>query len=246
MKRLILHIPHAATNIPLTEGYLVSETILNQEILKLTDWYTDDLFENNEDVSIKAPFSRIFCDTERFSDDSQEVMAQYGMGVLYEKTDSGEPLREVTAELRTHIVENYYWKHHNRFSDAVRNQLAENKTATIVDCHSYPSNPILRDLDQNPNRPDFNIGTDDFHTPKNLIDVSIAFFVKKGYSLGVDWPYKGAIVPLQYYTKDQNVQSVMLEINRGLYLNEPSNEKSVRYPKIKQVVQEYLNVIRNL
>jgi len=28
MKQLILHIPHAATNIPLTEGYLVSETIL--------------------------------------------------------------------------------------------------------------------------------------------------------------------------------------------------------------------------
>lgn len=246
MKRLILHIPHAATNIPLTEGYLVSETILNQEILKLTDWYTDDLFENNEDVSIKAPFSRIFCDTERFSDDSQEVMAQYGMGVLYEKTDSGEPLRKVTAELRTHIVDNYYWKHHNRFSDAVKNQLAENKTATIVDCHSYPSNPILRDLDQNPNRPDFNIGIDGFHTPQNLIDTSIAFFAKKGYSLGVDWPYKGAIVPLQYYTKDQNVQSVMLEINRRLYLNEPSNEKSVRYHEIKQVVQEYLNVIRNL
>ena len=56
MRRLILHIPHAATNIPITEGYSVSETILDQEILKLTDWYTDDLFENNTDISIKAPF----------------------------------------------------------------------------------------------------------------------------------------------------------------------------------------------
>lgn len=246
MKRLVLHIPHAATNIPITDGYLVSETILNHEILKLTDWYTDDLFENSEDISIKAPFSRIFCDTERFSDDSQEVMAQYGMGVLYEKTDSGALLRKVTAELRTQIVANYYWKHHNRFTDEVEKQLAENSTVTIVDCHSYPSNPIVRDLDQNPNRPDFNIGTDGYHTSQNLIDASIAFFEKKGYSLGVDWPYKGAIVPLQYYNIDQNVQSIMLEINRGLYLNEPSNEKSIRYPEIKQVVQEYLNVIRDL
>lgn len=246
MRRLILHIPHAATNIPITEGYSVSETILDQEILKLTDWYTDDLFENNTDISIKAPFSRIFCDTERFSDDSQEIMAQYGMGVLYEKTDSGKPLRKVTTDLRTEILDNYYWKHHNKFTDEVRNQLTKNSTVTIVDCHSYPSNPIVRDLDQNRNRPDFNIGTDGFHTPQKLIGASIAFFEKKGYSLGFDWPYKGAIVPLQYYNKDKNVQSIMLEINRGLYLNEPSNEKSIRYPEIKQVVQEYLNVMRNL
>ena len=70
MKNLILHIPHSSTNIPLKKGYCVSDGLLNQEILKLTDWYTDDLFENEIDSSIKAPFSRIFCDTERFSDDS--------------------------------------------------------------------------------------------------------------------------------------------------------------------------------
>ena len=31
---------------------------------------------------IVAEISRIFCDPERFTDDSQEVMAQYEMGVL--------------------------------------------------------------------------------------------------------------------------------------------------------------------
>jgi hypothetical protein len=59
------------------------KTTLNQEISSLfTDCVPIIRFENNTDISIKAPFfSRIFCDTERFSD-SQEIMAQYGMGVL--------------------------------------------------------------------------------------------------------------------------------------------------------------------
>ena len=68
MKNLILHIPHASTIIPFDDGYCISDETLNQEIMKLTDWYTDDLFENEIDFSIKARFSRIFCDTERFSE----------------------------------------------------------------------------------------------------------------------------------------------------------------------------------
>lgn len=56
---------------------------------------------------------------ERFSDDSQEIMAQFGMGVLYEKTDDGEHLRNLTSELRKHIHDNYYWKHHNQLKESV-------------------------------------------------------------------------------------------------------------------------------
>lgn len=245
MKNLILHIPHSSTKVPLIEGYSVSDEILNQEILKLTDWFTDDLFGNEIDYSIKAPFSRIFCDTERFSDDDKEVMAQFGMGVLYEKTDNGAPLRSLTPELRKHILDNYYWKHHNSLSESVRLQLQQFDSATIVDCHSFPQIPIIRALDKSDFRPDFNIGTDAFHTPKKLVDLSIDFFNEKGFSLGVDRPYSGSIVPMQYYQKNNKVQSIMLEINRSLYLNEPSNEKSNSYPKIKQVVQDFLEIIRN-
>jgi N-formylglutamate deformylase len=246
MKNLILHIPHSSTLIPYKEGYCVSDEILNQEILKLTDWHTDDLFENETDISIKAPFSRIFCDTERFSDDNEEVMAQFGMGVLYEKTDTGEPLRSVTFELRKHILDNYYWKHHNSLSESVRHQLEQFDSATIIDCHSFPQIPIIRALDKSDFRPDFNIGIDAFHTPQKLIDLSIDFFNETGFSLGVDRPYSGSIVPMEYYQKNNKVQSIMLEINRKLYLNEPSNEKSIRYQEIKQVVQGFLEIIRNL
>jgi len=244
-KKIILHIPHSSANIPLYEGYLVDSTVLDKEILRLTDWFTDDLFYSDEDEMIVADFSRIFCDPERFTDDSQEVMAKYGMGVLYEKSDNGEEIRIVTPELREKVLKSYYWKHHHKFSLAVKNQLDTNGKALIIDCHSYPSKPLKRDLDKNPKRPDFNIGTDSYHTPKELIDLSISFFKKAGYTLGIDWPYKGSIVPLEYYQKNKNVSTIMLEINRALYLNEPTNQKSETYSKIKQIIGEYIRTIKN-
>jgi N-formylglutamate deformylase len=241
--KIILHVPHSSTTIPLSDGYVINNEALAKEMLKLTDWYTDDLFQSDEHEMIKADFSRIFCDPERFTDDNQEIMAQYGMGVLYEKNDDGTLMRIVTPELRTRILRDYYDKHHARLSNAVNRQLELFGKALILDCHSYPSKPFKRDLDKNPNRPDFNIGTDAFHTPKHLIEASKAFFEKAGYSLGIDWPYKGSLVPLEHYQKTKNVQTIMLEINRALYLKEPGNEKSEGYLEIKRVVGEFIKTI---
>lgn len=223
---------------------LLIKIFLNREILKLTDWYTDDLFYSETDEMIIAGFSRIFCDPERFTDDQQEVMAQYGMGVLYEKSDEGEVIRKVSPELKERVLNEFYRKHHARFSVVVKNQLQHFGKALIIDCHSYPGIPLKRDLDKTENRPDFNIGTDTFHTPKHLIDLAVDFFKNAGFSLGIDWPYKGSIVPLEYYQQEKNVQSIMLEINRALYLKEPGNEQSERYPEIKMVVKEFLKTLK--
>lgn len=246
MKQLILHIPHSSTDIPLSEGFVQYKQKIKQEIIKLTDWYTDDLFDSDIDERIIAPFSRVFCDVERFADDELELMSKVGMGVLYERFDSDEPLRIVTPKIRERILSEYYWKHHDQLTAAVDNQLTSENCSLIVDCHSFPSTPLLKAVNQEKNTPDFNIGTDEFHTPQKYIDASIDFFESKGYTLGIDWPYSGSIVPMKYYQKDKRVNSIMLEINRKLYLNEPSNEKSNRYFKTKEIVQGYLKMLRAL
>jgi N-formylglutamate amidohydrolase len=246
MKQLILHIPHSSTIIPFHDGYVSSQDNIQHEIIKLTDWYTDDLFDSNVDAKIVAPFSRVFCDVERFADDELEIMSKVGMGVLYEKLDSDELLRKVTPELREKILIDYYWKHHNSLTTIVEEQLKKNGECLIVDCHSFPSNPLLKAINQNTNTPDFNIGTDTYHTPKKYIGASSSYFENLGYTLGVDWPYNGSIVPMKYFQKEKRVSSIMLEINRKLYLNEPTNEKSTEYNKTKEVVQGYLNLLRRI
>jgi N-formylglutamate amidohydrolase len=245
MPKIILHVPHSSINIPLKTGYVIDKNTIEKELIKLTDWYTDDLFYSASDEMVISNFSRLFCDPERFEDDNLEVMAKVGMGVLYTKNDQGETMRNINPELRETILSQYYRPHHQKLAQAVNHELELHGKALIIDCHSYPSKPLVRDLSQNPDRPDFNIGTDAFHTPQSLIDCSVEFFKKKGYSLGIDWPYSGSIVPMEHYNKNKNVASIMLEINRNLYLNEPTNEKSGNYENIKKVTGEYLEEMKN-
>ena len=245
MKKLILHIPHSSIRIPLKEGYILEEKILENEILKLTDWHTEDLYSSKNSESIIFEYSRVFCDPERFSDDLKEPMAKVGMGVLYEKTDDGETMRIVSNELRNKILNQYYFKHHSKLDDAVKKQLKLNNRALILDCHSFPDIPMKRSQHKVVPRPDFNIGTDKFHTSKKLIDISVKFFKERNFILGIDQPFSGSIVPMKYYKKNKSVESIMLEINRKLYLKKGTNEKSENYRETKKVVQEYIELIKS-
>ena len=246
MKKLILHVPHAATSLPDQKGFIRNDEKIQQEITKLTDWYTDDLFHSETYKMIVIPFSMIFCDGERFESDEEEVMSKVGMGVLYERFDDNELLRTVTPELREEVIQNYYRPHHKALALVVQTHLNLSGGCLIVDCHSFPSTPLLKGLDQLTNPPDFNIGTNTFHTPQNLIDRAVAYFKEKGYLLGVDWPYSGTIVPMAFYKKDKRVQSIMLEVNRKLYLNEPGKEKSENYAATKEIVQGFLREMKTI
>lgn len=241
---LILHIPHASTAIPERTGYVVDDDRLRAEQLALTDRHTDELFDNPTDTAITAPFSRIFCDVERFRDDAQEVMAGVGMGMLYTHSDAGLPLRTVSPALREHVLREHYGPHHQRLTAAVDAQLYRHGRATLVDCHSFPALPFRRDLDQHLPRPHFNIGTDPFHTPPELIERAIAYFAHAGYSLGVDRPYRGTLVPMKHYQQDRRVHSIMLEVNRDLYMHPSTAMRNARYDGTKAVVQGFLEVMR--
>ena len=70
MKKLILHIPHSSINIPFLDGYVDEENKIQNEIVKLTDWYTEELFFSETDTMIVAPFSRLFCARARVENTS--------------------------------------------------------------------------------------------------------------------------------------------------------------------------------
>ena len=237
----ILHIPHGSITIPedLRTSFLLEVKALQQELLRMTDWHTEDLFGVPGLQRIVFPVSRLVVDPERFIDEDQEVMAARGMGVIYTRTSGGEPLRAPPSpEELTLLIDRFYRPHHRRLSKAVEGALEEHGYALVIDCHSFPSQPLPCDLDQDPIRPDLCIGTDPFHTPEWLRNATISAFhaENSGLTIGVNHPYSGALVPLEAWNQDPRVLALMIEVNRRLYLDEETGQPGDRMPAVQGLI----------
>jgi N-formylglutamate amidohydrolase len=245
---VILHIPHASTYVPadIRETFLVSEAELNKELLLLTDAYTDELFgiEHSNVKTVLFRLSRLVIDPERFTDDKREPMAAVGMGVVYTRTSSGHSLRvELSTADREGLLSTYYRPHHKKLSGAVADALDVHGRCLILDCHSFSSTPLPHEPDQDPERPDICIGTDPVHTPTWLGELVVGRFREQGYDVEVNHPFAGSIVPEVYFQKNSNVHSVMIEINRRLYMDETTGARNRDYGCFKQELAAILHAI---
>lgn len=244
--KLVLHVPHSSRHIPTCERQtlLLSDDELQQELLIMTDAYTDELFGVPHAAIVRYPVSRLVADPERFEDDAEEVMTKVGMGVIYTKTSGGQPLRQPPSpEERETILAQYYRPHHQTMTHAVDDALASSGGCLIVDCHSFTQKPLPYEFDRNPKRPDFCIGTDEFHTPPALKHLLVAQFAGLGFSVAVNRPFSGALVPSHFYCKDRKVQSVMIEVNRGLYMDAITGAKSSGFDQVRDVLAKVLSTL---
>jgi len=96
--------------------------------------------------------------------------------------------------------------------------------------------PLPYELNQSDKRPQICIGSDKYHTPVDVVDKLKKGFENQGYTVGVNNPFAGAIAPMEYYHNNQAVVSVMIEINRSLYLCEGTAECSDNYHSLKQLI----------
>jgi N-formylglutamate amidohydrolase len=240
---MILHIPHSSRNIPeaLRGQFVLDDHALEQELARVTDAFTDELFICPDACRVVFEVSRLVVDVERFPHDRDEPMSRVGQGMIYTKTCLGEPLRrELSPEERRFLKSEYYVRHHELLRRAVLEELLARGKALIVDCHSYPGQPLPCDVSQDENRLDFCIGTDTFHTPPALLQAVQSAIRGKGYSVGINSPYSGTLVPSAYYRKNPNVRSVMIEVNRKLYMDEEAGTKSSGFESVKDRIQAFL------
>jgi N-formylglutamate amidohydrolase len=230
---MILHIPHSSTRIPSSATFIKN---ISDDLFRMTDHRTDELFAFSATSIVRFGYSRLFCDVERFVDN--EPMEQYGHGLCYTKDSFGNPLRNLTSEQRQYIIDNFYTPHHTELSIACNSALSLFDTVVLVDCHSFSDTVLPHESDTN--RPDFCLGTDSFHTPIELVNSIKSVLEDLGYTVAINSPFAGTIVPKIHYQKTEQLKSIMIEVNRKLYMNNNAD-----FAKTKSAVDHVLTVINN-
>lgn len=203
---------------------LITQDELDKENLFMCDYKVDELLENKNQAII-FPYSRLYCDVERFKDDN-ESMNKYGMGYIYTKTSNGKTMFKPSLNHKK-LIAQIYDKYHNLLNEKVETILKQYNKCIIIDLHSF-SDELVFKLFGYKDTPDICIGFDEIYYSKDLVNHFSNYFESNGYSVKLNYPYKGSLVPNKYYgKKDTKIISVMLEINKRVYINDFDNFKEI-------------------
>lgn len=199
MAHVLLHLPHASRHIPLSErgGLAVDDAELERQHLALVDDRTDELFAPVESQGISivaARVSRLVVDVERRRDDALEPAAEIGMGAVYTKGIGNVPLRPtLDAEERERLLRRWYDPHHERLDRHLESIRAATGACVLIDAHSYPSQPLPTEL-LGVERPEICLGTDPDWS-RGVERIAEKHFAESGYTVGINQPYAGSMVP---------------------------------------------------
>ncbi len=99
--------------------------------------------------------------------------------------------------------------------------------AMLVDCHSMPA--FIR-IDETGIWPDFIVG-DCFGTSANsaLSQGTISLLTPMGYSVAHNRPYAVGFITEYYGRPACNIHALQIELNRGLYMDEQTLQKSIGF-----------------
>ena len=215
--KYIIHIPHASLRVPrgLKKRLVVDEDYFMSENIFISDYRINEFVPKDFPNIIKFNYSRLFCDVERYLDDSKEEMTKYGMGAIYNKDSNGNEFIKLDDNYKQYVVNNYYKKHHQKLDLMVEKLLKKYNECFIIDLHSF-SDEFVYKMFNKKNNPDICIGINKSNYDVDLLEKTINHFSNCGYSVMINYPYSGSIISNKYPT----VKSIMIEVNKRVYSTE--------------------------
>ena len=235
---ILLHIPHSSTSFPSESTHSFMD--LDEEEKLLIDYYTDELFVLREQerniCSVVFPYCRLYCDVERLVNDPLEDI---GLGISYRRTvDSNYLPFEERSFSKLNEAFKYYADFHADVSKKIVEMTYMNKIL-LINCHSFSAHPNLL----NPTPPDIDIcigyNDDETRPYTKTIDNIVQYFKSLGYKVGINEPFSNSKtfpVPVKYH-------SVMIEVNKRLYMNERTLDKIDSFYKLKHDIQSLYNLL---
>lgn len=249
---LVLDSPHSGRIYPTDFNYVCPLSLLRQT----EDSYVDELIAGAVHYGIEvlvAEFPRSYIDTNRAENDIDPLVLAgpwaellqpsertlLGLGLVRRLCKSGVPVYKEALPPHeiVHRITKYYRPYHEALERLLSDRVLQFGEGFLINCHSMPDRNSDGRVAQ---RPDFVLG-DRSGTSCDLSFTRCAHDVLRemGYNVALNDPYKGQEIVRRYGQPKQGRHALQLEINRRLYMNEQTLEKTAGFVRLQRDLMKF-------
>jgi len=254
--------PHSGLTVPACPARAVSDA----HVLRASDTHVDALWDHVPDLGapfLMAEFPRSYLDVNRHLADIDLSMvegdwphpvrdsatAKRGMGLMwrYAWGDTHVNHRTLTVEEVQDRIDTYWRPYHALLASLIDDTARQFGHVVHVNCHSMPS--VGHSMSADPpgtKRPDVVLSDrDGTSCDPDLIPALAAVFRDHGLTVTINDPYKGGELVTAYNDPEAGRHSVQIELNRLLYMDEDTRERTADFDALKTVLQDVAAVAVN-
>jgi N-formylglutamate deformylase len=256
---LVCDSPHSGTEYPDDFGHDVALADLRQ----CEDTHVESLWAGVPragGILLHAHFPRSYIDANRACTDIEPALLsepwpgdlqlsprclELGNGLLYSRTNSRRPIysrRLGVAEVRRRI--DTCWR---PYREALRSLIGQTRErfgrVWHLNLHSMPSNAYERlGLASEKALADVVLGDLGGHSCSPALTHCVAeAFGALGYSVSINDPYAGQDLVREHGRPERRCESLQVELNRRLYLDELTREPSTRFERMRHDIDQVLS-----
>jgi N-formylglutamate amidohydrolase len=244
---LVVDSPHSGRIYPADFAYVCPLPLLRQT----EDSYVDELVAGAREAGatvLTAEFPRSYMDANRAENDIDPALLAeawpevlqpsertlQGLGLVRRLCKSNVPVyaAPLTVDEIKRRIATFYRPYHAALAKVIEQRVAEFGECYLINAHSMPGqsyeNRMIR-------RPDFVLGdrdgtSCDLSFTRHAADI----LQDMGYSVALNDPYKGVEIVRRYGKPQAGQHALQLEINRRLYMNEQTLEKTEGFAKLQK------------
>lgn len=238
----VFNSPHSGRHYP--DRFLLMARLDRNTIRRSEDSFVDELFGSAVPLGaplLAANFPRAYIDVNRepweldprmFAEpvpsfaNIRSARVAGGLGTVPRLVGEGLDIYSGRLPLAEALgrIEAVYKPYHDALKHLVAGTRQRFGFAVLVDCHSMPASIRVGD---NGVRPDFIIG-DLFGASASvaLTEHAIGLLIGMGYTVAHNKPYAGGFITEHYGRPAKSLHALQIEVNRGLYMNERTFQKS--------------------
>jgi N-formylglutamate amidohydrolase len=260
MVPLVLDSPHSGREFPADFDAVVSET----ELREAEDCYVEELYAAAAELGaplLAASFPRTYIDPNRHAGDVDLDLiegewpweyrpsgkARIGKALVWRTLEDGRPIysRRLRVETVQSRIERCHVPYHRELKARLDAAHARFGRVLHINCHSMRSVAGKQSEEGAGSvRADFVLGDRDGTTcDPRFTELVRATLAAMGYDVKVNDPYKGVELVRAYSDPKAGRHSLQIEINKRLYMDETTLEKTAGFARLQKDLGELLREI---